>query len=441
MVNRLLAGGTEIRHGEGESVLATGLLFFLLLTTIMILRPVREAFGLSGGGQLEEQLRTLRVLFLVNVGATVLVVPLFGWLVSRVSRRRLVSVSFRICAVILLAFLAGLTFFPDPVCRVVKAVYYVYHSVFNLFVVSLFWAFMADVFSLSESKRLFPAIAIGGTLGAIFGSLIPLLAQQIDVRWFFLIAAGSLELAVWAATLVTATRGGTAVAPRGAPPIGGHAFAGITAVVRSPYILGIAAFVGLVGVASTFFYFTQLKLVAEARESDAARTALFANINIWTQVATLVVQAFLTGRIMRVAGVATALAILPGLAAGGFAVLASVPLLPFLVPLLPIFMIVNAVFRAAQQGITRPARETLFTVLAREQKYKAKSFLDTFCFRAGDATGAGAEWLLAAAAPGLVPLAITVFPLAGAWIWLSSYLGRTQSRLADAESGPALPLL
>jgi AAA family ATP:ADP antiporter len=417
-VNRVLAGGTDIREGEGRSVLAAGLLFFLLLTASMILRPVREALGLERG------IEVVRQLFFLTLAATILLAPLFGWLVSRVPRRMLLSVSFRICAVILVGFYAALTFFPDTLRDAVSPVYYVFHSVFNLFIASLFWAFMADLFRVSESKRLFPPIAIGGSLGAIFGSLISLrLAESVGVGSLFLLAAIFLELAVWAAVVVTRTRLPLANGQNITQPIGGHLLAGVTALIRSPYILGIAAFVALAGVMSTFLYFTQLRLVEKAGQTVEDRTVLFANINVWIQVATLTAQAVVTGRIMRFAGVASALAVLPCVAACGFAVLAARPTLF-------VYTLVGAAVKAAQVGVTRPARETLFTVLDREQKYKAKSFIDTFCYRAGDATGAQIELALAALGPGLLPLALSVVPLTAVWVVLSGFLGRSQSRLA-----------
>ena len=416
-VNRVLSGSTEIREGEGPSVLAAGALFFVLLTVIMILRPVREALGLSRG------IESVRLLFLVTLGATLLIAPSFGWLVSRVPRRMLLSVSFRICALLLLGFFAGLTFFPESTRGAVAAIYYVYHSAFNLFVVSLFWAFMADLFSLEQSKRLFPAIAIGGSLGALFGSLLSSqLADRIGVGSLFVLAAVFLELAVWAAGLVTRYRAPFVNEPGGARKIGGHSLAGITAVASSRYILGIAIFVALAAIVSTFLYFAGLRLVEAASQTLEERTALFASLNIWIQLTTLLAQALLTGRMMRIAGVSTALAVLPGVAVCGFALLVAVPSLL-------VYAVVSGLVRAAQVGVTRPARETLFTVLPLEQKYKAKSFIDTFCYRAGDAAGAQLELLLASLGPGLLPVALTLLPLAAAWVFLSIVLARTQRRL------------
>jgi ATP:ADP antiporter, AAA family len=414
----------SIRAGEGRPVLAAALLFFVLLTSLMLLRPVREALGLSQG------MENVRRLFLVTVLCTLPLVPLFGWLVSRCSARKLTGISFRICALMLVGFCVGLTLLPEHSRSLLASGYYVLHSVFNLFVISLFWAFMADHFSLAESKRLFPAITLGGSLGAIVGSLIAWqLVRHIGVNALFLLAALLLETAVWTASLFNRTRTVAQVAPADTSPIGGPWFAGIDAVGRSSYLRGVGLFVVLIGVVSTFMYFTGLRLVAAASSSTDQQAALFAHINLWTQLATLLAQGFLAGRIMRLAGVGGALAVLPVLAFGGFSVLAAVPTLA-------VFMLVNALFRAAQQGIAGPAQQTLFTVLERQDKYKAKSFLDTFGYRGGDAMGAYLERALAAVGSGIIPLAVAVLGLSGVWLMLCLFLGRTQARLATRDRPP-----
>jgi len=421
VTSRVLAGASDIRQGEGRAVLASGLLFFLVLTAVMVLRPARDALALVSG--IEE----VRVLFLCTLAATLLLSPAFGYLVSRASRRAFLSISLRCCAVILLGFYLCLTWLPPNTRLVTGAVYYVSHSVFNLFLVSLFWAFMADLFSVAESKRLFPAIAVGGTLGAVAGSMISWqLAERIGVAWLFLVAVGLLEAAVWTCAMVARTRSPAAEAVAERRPIGGHALAGITVLVRSPYLLGIGLLIIFTAVISTFLYFAGLRIVEAAVESDQERTALFARINVWVQLATLVAQAFVAGRIMRLVGVGAALAILPLCAAVGLALLAAVPTLAA-------YTAINALYRAVQRGIARPAQETLFTVVDREEKYKAKSFLDTFVFRAGDAGGAQIERALAACGLGVTGLALAVLPIALVWVALSKVLGRTQSRLDARE--------
>ena len=416
--NRWLLGGNDIRSGEGRAVLTAGLLFFLLLTCLMVLRPAREALGLARG------VEGVRRLFLVTVVCTLPLVPLFGWLVSRCSRRRLVGLSLRLCALILLGFYGGLTWLPEGMRSLVAGSYYVFHSVFNLFVVSIFWAYMADYFDLKESVRLFPAITLGGSLGAILGSLISWqLAEYVGVSALFLLAAALLELAVWVAALFGRTRSVSKVSPLDNQPIGGSWVRGIGAIGHSTYLQGVGLFVVLIGVVTTFLYFTSLNLVAAASDSTVRQTALFANINLWTQLATLIAQGFIAARIMRGAGVVGALVVLPVLAIGGFAVLA-------VAPTLAVFTIVNALFRAAQQGIAGPAQQTLFTVLDRQDKYKAKSFLDTFGYRAGDAVGAYLERALSLLGFGIYPLAAVVLGVSGVWLVLCRFLGRAQVRLA-----------
>ncbi len=431
LVSRLLAGATDIRPREGRAVLASGLLFFLVLAALMILRPLREAMGV------EEGIEQLRVLFLYTTVGTLLLVPAFGYLVSRLRRRVFLAVSFRVCAVILVGFYVTLALLPEDGRSVCRSVYYVYHSVFNLFLVSLFWAFMADLFNVTESKRLFPAVAIGGTLGAIAGSIAAgaIAASIAEGRWaswirlemLLLLAAGLLEAAVWTANLVARTRAARAAEPAEPRPIGGHPLAGITVLARSPYMRQIGLLILLGAVVSTFLYFTEVQIVAAATKSKEERAALFAIINAWTQVATLLAQALIAGRIMRYVGVAAALAVLPMYSAIGFVALAAAPTWT-------VYTIVTALHKAVQRGITRPARETLFTVLPREEKYKAKSFLDTSVSRAGDAGGSQIERLSAAWGLGIAGVALAVLPIALVWMTVSVRLGSAQSQLADRSS-------
>jgi AAA family ATP:ADP antiporter len=424
--SRWLENSLEIHSGEGPSIAAAGLLFFLLLTSLMILRPVRDALGIARG------IESIRQLFLVTVAFALVVTPLFGWLASRVPRRRLLATVFRICALLLLAFFAGITLMPEPLREWASSCYYIFYSVFNLLVVSLFWAFMADHFSLAESKRLFPVIALGGSLGAILGSLVSWqLVRLGGIGSLFPPAALLLELAVWVSFRFAKTRSAATHSPLNGSSLGGSWLAGMKAVVQSSYVLGIGGFVALNGLITTFLYFTGLRMVAAASSSPEQQTILFAHLNLWTQVATLLAQAFLAGRIMRIAGVGVALAATPILGVCGAAVLA-------LAPTLLLFTIVNALFRAVQQGITGPAEETLFTVLDRQEKYKAKSFLDTFGYRSGDAAGAHLERILSAFGPGLLPFAASVFGLASVWLALGVFLGRAQNRLGN-PAAPSIP--
>jgi AAA family ATP:ADP antiporter len=177
-------------------------------------------------------------------------------------------------------------------------------------------------------------------------------------------------------------------------------------------------------------------MVAAAADDTDARTAIFANIDLLTQVATLVLQALVTGRIMKRFGVSVALVLLPIVVSLGFVGLAMAASFAVLV-------LFEASFRAAQRAITRPARETLFTVVTREEKYKSKAFTDTFVYRGGDVVGAWTEGGLRAIGLGLVGLASVAIPLAVVWAGLGLWLGRQQTRLtasrtrADEQLGSA----
>jgi len=302
-----------------------------------------------------------------------------------------------------------------------------------LFSTMVFWALMADRFSLEQSKRIFGIIAVGGTLGAIFGPwLASQLAGPLGTAAMLLVAAVFLGLAVvaaWAvAWLQPEVAKGSASVDR--VVIGGGAWAGIGAVFRSPYLLGISSYVLLMTVIGTFLYFTRLAMVAAAADETDARTAIFANIDLLTQIVTLVLQTIVTGHIMKRFGVSVALILLPIVVSFGFIGLAMAASFAVLI-------LFEASFRATQRAITRPARETLFTVVTREEKYKSKAFTDTFVYRGGDVVGAWTEGGLRALGLGLVGLASVAIPLAVVWAGLGLWLGRQQTRLTQSRARAA----
>jgi ATP:ADP antiporter, AAA family len=237
-----------------------------------------------------------------------------------------------------------------------------------------------------------------------------------------------LEISVWIAALLSRRfdqlpgARATDREPGSRAIIGGNAWSGIMHVVRSPYLMAICTYILLTAVALTFLYFTQLHLVDSLGGTRDQNTRVFANIELWAQIATLVLQAFVAGYVMKRLGVGLALALLPMVTAAGLLWLAAVPALGA-------FVLVQAMFRAAQRAIARPARETLFTVVKREDKYKAKSLIDTFVHRGGDVVGAQ---LQQAIAPGLLAVSAAIIPMAMLWAALSFYLGYRQRQLAVA---------
>ena len=422
MTNTFLQRFTNIRREEVRPALIAGLFFFCVLTALMVIRPAREALGMQRG------IEALRWLFMGTVLVTLLVNPVFGWLVSRFRRLVFVNATYLFFAFGLVAFYLLLVLTPESVGQRTGQVFYVWFSVFNLFTTMLFWALMADRFTLEQSKRLFGAIAVGGTLGAIFGPwLAGQLAEPLGTPALLLVAAGFLVLALGAAWWVTRLRPDVS---RSGPQreehavIGGSAWEGLQSVARSPYLLAICGYVLILAVMATFLYFTRLQMVAALGTNVDMRTTIFARIDLITQVTTLVLQAIVTGHLMKRLGVSVTLALLPITAALGFLGLAIVGSLAALIAF-------ETAFRAVQRGIMRPSRETLFTVVPRADRYKAKAFIDTFVYRTGDVVGAQTEGLLGRLGMGLTALATVALPLAAAWMALGIWLGYAQRARAN----------
>ncbi|HSP57843.1 MAG TPA: MFS transporter [Halomonas sp.] len=420
----------NVRREERLPVLLAVLFFFCVLTALMLLRPAREALGLRGG------IEAVRWLFMGTALVTLLINPVFGLLVSRLPRLLFITATYGFFAASLLVFYLIMVLAPQAIGVTTGQVFYVWFSVFNLFVTMVFWALMADRFSLEQGKRFFGLIAVGGTCGAIFGPwLASRLAEPLGTPALLLVSTGFLLLALCAAWAVARLRPKAGDSPH-APPavderelIGGSAWEGLRAVFRSHYLIGIAGYVVILAIMATFLYFTRLQMVAAVGDEMDLRTTLFARIDLITQVATLVMQALVAGHLMKRVGVPITLALLPITAALGFVGLALVGSLAALITF-------EATFRAVQRALMRPARETLYTVASREDKYKAKAFIDTFVYRGGDVVGAQVEGLLGRLGMGLAAVASVAVPLALVWAALAIWLGRTQQRIAASVEPP-----
>lgn len=421
---RLLQTLLNLRREEVGPVLIAALFFFCVLTALMLLRPARDALGMERG------IESIRWLFIGTAVVTLAVNPLFGWLVSRLRRLQFIGATYGFFVLSLVGFWALLMFAPGAIGQRSGQVFYVWFSVFNLFVTMVFWALLADRFSSEQGKRLFALISVGGTLGAIFGPwLTSQLAQPLGTPNLLLVAGGFLLLALVTAWLLVrvapdrvdtyppATAGFASEAER----IGGSAWAGLRAVFRSRYLTGIAGYILLMTVLATFIYFTRLQMVAAVSDSMDARAAILGNIDMWTQIAVLILQLTLTGKIIQRFGLGVALAVLPVATAIGFIGLAVYGSFALLI-------LLEAANRAVQRGITRPAREALFTVVSREEKYKAKAFVDTFIYRSGDVVGAQTEGALGRLGLAMGGLVSVVVPLALVWAALGLWLGRAQAR-------------
>src|SRR5205823_9413431 len=315
---------------------------------------------------------------------------------------------------------------------ILAPIFFIWVSVFNLFATTMFWSFMADIFRPEQGKRLFGFIAVGGSLGGIVGGFVTSsLAGKLSAAVFLLITAAMLEIAAQCVRLFPVDF--RAHDERSEQPIGGKFWEGATHIMRSPYLLGLALFLMIYTLTNTWAYFQQAELTQHQLQNRAARTSFLANIDIAVNTITVVIQIFLTGRLMKWLGVGITLVLMPLLSALGFAAIGFAPLLTVLAT----FQILR---RAAGFALLRPAREVLFTVLQREDKYKAKSLIDTFGYRLGDQIGAWSYPLMRWFGLGLVGISWVAVPLGAIWCVLSIWLGRKQRVLADAKLDQSSPL-
>ena len=315
--------------------------------------------------------------------------------------------------------------------------FYVWLSVINLFVNSVLWGFLADVFDAGQGKRVFPLVGIGGTLGALTGSWATATIGANFSGWLLpvgLMGAGALLFAVAIAVVAWLDRSATSSSASNLGsgesalrPLGGGTWDGLLEVLRSSYLLGIGGWIVLMAVANTLIYFAQAQVVLDATDTLSQRVEGFAQFDMLAQLATLLTQTFVTARLIRRIGVGGTLALLPIFTLAGFAVLAVWPVMGAMA-------IFQALHRAARYAVARPARETLFSVVPQAQKYKAKPVVDVFLYRGGDLAGMLISKGLALAGLGVVGLALGALPLALGWGALSLGLGRAQAR-RDAASG------
>ena len=406
-----------VERGEFKAALLSAAYFFFVLCSYYVLRPIRDEMGVAGG------VDNLPWLFTGTLVVMLVANPLFAAVVARYPVRRFIPLTYRFFGLNLLVFWAVLTLAGDAADVWVGRAFFVWLSVFNLFVVSVFWAFMADNWNTARAKRLFGFIAVGGTLGAIVGAgVTALLAAAAGPTNLLLVSVVLLEAAVQCARRFRGSDA-PAAAALDQGPIGGGVFAGIAHVARSPYLLGICAYLLLYTVAATVLYFQQAEIAASQFDDRIARTQFFAGIDLAVNVLTVVVQVFLTARVIAWFGVGATLAFLPALFVVGFIGLGTWPTVAVLVA----FQVLR---RAGNFALARPARETLYTVVSREDKYKAKNLIDTFVYRAGDQVGAWGYAALTATGLGLAGIAFAAAPLAALWVAVAVWLGRAQARRA-----------
>lgn len=415
-----------MRPGEGRAVVWAALTFFAVLTSYFVLKPVRDALVLDGDADFIPWLFTATFVSMVAIAGP------WGALVARRPRGALVPVVYRAFAAQLLLF--AVLFGADVSPVHVGQVFYVWLSVMNLFVVSVFWSLCSDLTRPEQGRRLFGPIAAGGTAGALVGPTITRLAHDIEPAVLLVLAAVLLELAVWTARAFLANAPAQLAAPVATPPpttgLGGSPWTGLVRVVRSRELAAIAGYALCAACLATFVYLRVGNIVREALPDRPERTAFYAEVEIWTGLATLALQLTSTARLLRWLGAGVVLAILPLVQGTGVIVLA-------MAPTLTVAIAVSATGRAATHALSRPSRELLFTALPRDDRYRAKNVIDTLVYRFGDV---GSAWLHRGLVAIAVPIAAVAVPLTAAWAALALVLGRGhRRRIAAADDGSAQP--
>ncbi len=436
-VSQLLRRVVEVKPSELKAMLLASLYFFFLLASYFILRPIRDEMAVAAG------VSKLPWLFAGTLTAMLLCNPLFSALVARFRVKQFIGIIYQFFVLNLVLFYVLSRTLSTAGELWLGRAFFIWTSVYNLFVVSVFWSFIADNFRSEQGKRLFGFIGMGGTVGSICGSaLTALLAVRIGTTRLLLVSAALLEVTF---LIVLSFPKPSAVQPasESEPPssiIGGSAWAGISRVTKSPYLLGICAFLLLYTLGSTFLYFEQTEVVGRYFSSRNARTEMLAKLEFGSQLLTVLIQFFLTGRVIRWIGLAATLAVMPAISAIGFSAIGLSALQA--TALLPCFVAFSILRRGTNFGLTNPSKEVLFTVVKREDKFKAKSFIDTFVYRAGDQIAAWTYAGLSALGLGLSGIAWVAVPLSGAFLVLAVWLGRTEEELAVASRGsPETPSL
>jgi len=414
------------RH-ELNPALAGFALFFCLFSGYFMLRPIRESMGIMAG------VENLQWLFTATFVVMLVAVPLFAWLSSRVPRIHFVDWVYGFFCLNLLAFAALFQLSEDSIW--LARVFYVWISVYNLFVVSVAWSLMADVFDGHQAKRLFAFIAAGASVGGLVGPVMSALLVGTLGQSGLVVLAGVLlgvALALKAPLMRWREVGGAgrpgAVATESTrKPVTGNPFSGLTRVLQSPYLLAIAGFVVLLATVTTFLYFEQARLVAERFPDRESQIRVFGIIDVIVQAGALLSQLFITGRIAQKLGVRMLLAIVPMLVCVGFVGIALAPSFAMLATL----MIVR---RIGEYAFVRPGREMLFAPLDAESKYKAKGFIDTVVYRAGDAISGWVKSGLDMLGQGAVLVALVGAFCALVWGALGWYLGRQADDMSKRET-------
>lgn len=422
MIGRYVRRLVTVEEGEWRATLLAFTFFFFLLASYFILRSIRDTLGVQAG------VGKLPYLFTGTLLATLALQPLSASLVARIPVRRFIPIVYRCFGACLLFFIAALTWWPNS-DKWLAPVFFIWTSVFNLFVVSVFWGFVSDTFRSEQGKRLYGFISVGGTVGAIAGSAITAaFAKLVGMTVLLCISVVLLEIAVQCVRRFPPSfRADTREREDANRAVGGGVLTGITHVFASPYLIMICLFMMMFTIGTTVLYFQQAEIVKANFSDRNAQTAFLARIDLIVQLLTVISQLFLTGRMIKWLGVGITLAVLPLMSVIGFTTLG-------MIPTLSVFVVFQVLRRAGNYGFASPTREVLFTVVTPEDKYKAKNFIDTFVYRSGDQIGAWSYALLSGAGLAVSSISLIAAPLSGVWLGVALWLGRRYGVMQRVEA-------
>lgn len=422
---KLLNRWFNIHPNEATPIFWSFLYFFCLLSGYYILRPLRDEMGILAG------VENLQWLFTGTFLAMIIIVPIFGFITKRFTYKKFLPYIYAFFIVNIILFY--LLFKSGVSTTVLARSFFIWLSVFNLFIVSVFWSFMTDIYSKQQSRRLFGIIAAGGSTGAIAGPILtttlaksvgPINLLPVSAIMLIFATICIIKLVKWS-EINTSIR--TDSSKQLSQPIGGSIFAGIKFILKSNYLLGICGLVFLYTTVSTFLYFEQAHIIDRAIADSSIRTRLFGSIDLVTNFLAITTQLLFTGRLIDRFGMAIILAVIPLLVMIGFFSLS-------LAAILPIIIIIQVIHRAGNFSLLKPGREMLFTVTKREERYKSKNFIDTTIYRGSDAITGWAFAGLVSFGFSLSAIAVVAIPLAGAWAITGFVMGKKYKRVINDEN-------
>lgn len=397
--------------------------FFCVLSSYYILRPIREEMAVGSGPD------TIPYLFMGTFAAMMVATPVFGWVTSRYPRRTFLPwINLFFVSNILIFWFLFSQYVDDGTDHIwLGRAFFVWLSVFNLFVVSVFWSFMADIYSREQGRRLFGFITAGGSIGALIGAAATsAVVVEIGFQNLFPIAATILTLPVlcihklrhWMTHEHEAETGDTIESSK---PLGGGPLSGITHVFGSRYFLGIVACSIFASLLGTALYIFAAQLVEDSISGVNARVEFFSNINFWTNLFALLGQMFFVKQIVARFGIGRSLALMPIVSIAGFVLLAFDPVLG-------VVAFLTIARRALGFSFSKPTTDMLYSVVTPEDKYKTKNFIETAVYRFGDIIGAWSVKLMMGL--GIAGVSLVMLPFAAIWFVVALWLGRDYKRQA-----------